>query len=152
MILFFIRFIVLFFFLVIFLLLEFKKRKEKKLHPQKLSELFSMGSKWKKGSNPQIAALMFTISCFFGFVLWESLVLCVLNVYPWLSLGLAPGVLMAAYLLKKRQNFHQWTFRETLGLVLGIGLIGGAFFCWVLFPWVYIRAQFLKKRQNSNRL
>jgi hypothetical protein len=150
--LFFVRFILLFFFLVVFLVFEFKKRKEKNLHPQKLSEFFSMGSKWKKGTNPQVATLMFAISCFFGFVLWESLILCVLNVYPWLSLSLAPGVLLAVLLLKKRQVFHEWTFRETIELVLSIGLVGGAFFCWVLFPWIYFRAQFLKKKQNSNRL
>lgn len=152
MVLFFIRFILLFFFLILFLFVEFKNRKEKKLHPQKLSELFSMGSKWKKGAHPQVAALMFAFSCFFGFVIWESLILCVLSVYPWLSLGLAPGVLLAILLLKKRQTFHIWTFRETLELTLSLGLIGGAFFCWVLFPWIYIRALFLKKKQNSNKL
>ncbi len=152
MILFFVRFIVLFFFLILFLFIEFKTRKEKKLRPQKLSELFSMGSRWKKGSDARVAALMFAISCFFGFVMWESLILCVLNAFPWLSLGLAPGVLLAALLLKKRQNFHEWTFRETLELTVSIGLIGGAFFCWVLFPWIYIRSLFLKKKQNSNKL
>ena len=152
MVLFFVRFILLFFFLTLFLVIEFKNRKEKNIQPQKLSELFSLGSKWKRGSHPQVAALMFAISCFFGFVLWESLILCVLNVYPLLSLGLAPGVLLAVLLLRKRQFFHEWTFRETLELSLSIGLIGGAFFCWVLFPWIYIRSLFLKKKQNSNRL
>jgi ABC-type Fe3+ transport system permease subunit len=151
-VLFFVRFILLFFFVLIFLFLEFKIRKKKNLHPQKLSELFSMGSKWKKGSDAQIAALMFAVSCFFGFVLWESLILCVLNLYPWLSLGLPVGVLSAVLLLRKRQSFHEWSFREAIELTLSIGLIGGAFFCWVLFPWIYIRAQFLKKKQNSNRL
>lgn len=152
MVLFLIRFILLFFFLAFFLVVEFKKRKEKGLHPQKLSELFSMGSKWKKGSRPQVSALLFAFSCYFGFILWESLILSILNVYPWLSLGIAPGVLLLILLLRKRYIFHEWTFRETLELALGIGLVGGAFFCWVLFPWIYIRALFLKKEQNSNRL
>ncbi len=113
--------------------------------PRSLSELFNMGSKWKKGSDPKISALLFASSAFVGFALWESMIISIFSLVPYLLLGLLAGVVLAVMLLRKRETFHFWTFQESQWALLSLGLISGAFFCWVLFPWVYFRSLFLKK-------
>lgn len=142
---FFLRFFVLALFLFLFIQREFKQRKERGLMPRSLSELFNMGSKWKKGSDPKISALLFASSAFVGFALWESMIISIFSLVPYLLLGLLAGVVLAVMLLRKRETFHFWTFQESQWALLSLGLISGAFFCWVLFPWVYFRSLFLKK-------
>ena len=142
---FFLRFFILMLLLFLFIKKEFSQRKERGLQPSSLSELFSAGSKWKKGSDPNISALLFSSSAFVGFALWESLLIMIFNLVPYLLITLPLGIIAAVLLLKKREDFHLWTFKESQLALLALGLVSGALFCWVLFPWVYFRALFLKK-------
>jgi len=142
---FFLRFFVLGLFLFLFISREFRQRKERGLLPRSLSELFNMGSKWKKGSDPKVSALLFASSAFVGFALWESMIISIFDLVPYLLLTLVAGIVSSVLLLRKRETFHFWTFQENQLALLSLGLISGAFFCWVLFPWVYFRSLFLKK-------
>lgn len=142
---FFLRFFILLLLLFLFIKKEFSQRKDKGLSPASLRELFNAGSKWKKGSDPNISALLFASSAFVGFSLWESFIIMIFNLFPYLLLTLPLGVVLSVFLLKKRENFHLWSFQESLQAFVALGLLAGALFCWVLFPWVYFRALFLKK-------
>jgi hypothetical protein len=124
---------------------EFKQRKAIGASPKNLKELFDMGSKWKKGSDPNVAALLFASASFVGFSLWESLIVHALDIFPYLLVTLPVGVMAAAFLLKRRENFHPWSQEESLWAMATLGALAGACFCWILFPWVFYRSKFLKK-------
>lgn len=141
---FFLRFFVLFLFLYLFASREFKQRKAIDSSPKNIKELFNLGSKWKKGSDPKVAALLFASSAFVGFSLWEALIIHALDIFPYLLVTLPVGVMAAAFLLKRREKFHPWSQEETLWALATLGALAGAGFCWLLFPWIYYRSKYLK--------
>jgi hypothetical protein len=142
---FFLRFFLLSLFISIFLFREFKQRRALGSSPKNLRELFDLGAKWKRGSNPKVSALLFAFSSFLGFALWESLFISILDIFPYLIISLPLGVISAALLLRRRLNFHDWSFQESIWAAFTLGALSGALFTWVFLPWIFYRAKYLKK-------
>lgn len=64
---------------------------------------------------------------------------------PLLLITLPAGVILSVLLLKERETFHPWTFKESQWAVLSLGLMSGALFCWGPSPLGTLSFSILEK-------
>ena len=149
MIFFVIRFFLILVFLWAFGRQEFKLAKERSLKIQGWKAFLHLSSRWAVGKATPFSALVFASFSFLGFALWESLILSTLGIYSWRDYFLFVGVIVIALLMKKRSIYHEWSQKEVLEGFLGLGLLLGILFCWVLIPWLFFRSRYLNIKQQS---